>query len=68
MHSTWFTGYHEKFFFDRGVLYHYLYGRMAGLFALRFILAKKATMCREIAPGQALKLMRRGIRDAKVQR
>ena len=66
--STWFTGYHEKFFFDRGVLYHYLYGRMAGLFALRFILTKKAFMCREIPPGQAFKLMKQGIRDAKKQR
>ena len=24
--STWFQGYNEKFFFDRGVLYHHLYG------------------------------------------
>lgn len=65
--STWFTGYHEKFFFDRGVLYHYLYGRMAGLFAIRFILTKKAVMCREILPGKALRLMKQGIRDAKKQ-
>lgn len=21
--STWFSGYHDKFFFDRGVLYHF---------------------------------------------
>lgn len=66
--STWFTGYHEKFFLDRGVLYHYLYGRMAGLFALRFVLAKKAVMCREIPPVQALGLMKRGICEAKQQR
>ncbi len=63
--STWFTGYHEKFFFDRGVLYHYLYGRLAGLFAMRFILAKKAFMCQEISPMQAFQLMRQGIRKAK---
>lgn len=66
--STWFTGYHEKFFFDRGVLYHYLYGRLAYLLALRFILTKKAFMCREVPPGQALKLMKQGIRDAKKRR
>lgn len=66
--STWFTGYHDKFFFDRGVLYHYLYGRMAVLFALRFILTKKNFMCREIPPGQAFQLMRQGVRDAKKQR
>lgn len=63
--STWFTGYHEKFFFDRGVLYYYLYGGMAYLFALRFILTKKKVMCSEIPPRQALKLMGQGIREAK---
>lgn len=66
--STWFTGYHEKFFFDRGVLYYYLYGKMAHLFALRFILTKKAVMCGEIPPKQALKLMGQGIREAKEQK
>lgn len=37
--STWFKGYNEKFFVDRGVLYHYLYGRMARLFSLRFLIS-----------------------------
>ena len=32
--STWFDGYHEKFFIDRGVLYHFLYGKLAGLMCL----------------------------------
>lgn len=63
--SSWFTGYHEKFFFDRGVLYYYLYGGMAGIFALRFILTKKSVMCREIPPKQAFQLMKRGIREGK---
>ena len=40
--STWFKGYDRKFFLDRGVLYHYLYGIMAGLFSLRFLLTHKS--------------------------
>lgn len=40
--STWFKGYDRKFFLDRGVLYHYLYGRMAGLFSLRFLLTHRS--------------------------
>ena len=32
--STWFTGYNEKFFYDRGVLYKYLYGAMKKPFRL----------------------------------
>lgn len=63
--STWFTGYNTKFFYDRGVLYHYLYGCLAGLMALRFLLAHKGNMCREIPWGKAYKIMRRGIREAQ---
>lgn len=37
--STWFKGYNEKFFVDRGVLYHHLYGGLAKVFSLRFLLA-----------------------------
>lgn len=66
--STWFTGYHEKFFLDRGVLYHYLYGKFAGLFALRFILLKKKIMCREIPAKKAWNLMKQGIAEAKKKR
>ncbi|MDO4284107.1 MAG: glycosyltransferase [Eubacteriales bacterium] len=62
--STWFTGYNEKFFYDRGVLYHFLYGRMAGIFALRFLLAHREQMCREIPLREAYGIMRRGIREA----
>jgi len=59
--STWFVGYHEKFFYDRGVLYRYLYGWMARGMALRFILAHKKVMCQEISWKQAYGIMRRGI-------
>lgn len=61
--STWFTGYNEKFFYDRGVLYHYLYGVMARPFALRFLLVHRK-MCKDIPLGTALRLMTKGIREA----
>lgn len=59
--STWFSGYHEKFFYDRGVLYHFLYGHLAKLWALRFLLAHKEKMCREISVKKAYRMMREGI-------
>ena len=59
--STWFAGYNEKFFHDRGVLYHYLYGVMARPFALRFLLAHRDKMCEEYGIGQAYKWMAKGI-------
>lgn len=63
--STWFTGYNEKFFRDRGVLYHYLYGRLARAMSLRFLLAHRATFCTEAGAAQAYGWMRQGIREGK---
>jgi glycosyltransferase involved in cell wall biosynthesis len=60
--STWFKGYNEKFFTDRGVLYSHLYGKGAKLFALRFLWAHRKEMCREISLRQAYELMKKGIR------
>lgn len=64
--STWFQGYTEKFFFDRGVLYHYLYRNMATFFAWVFILRKKRVMCRDIKASKALHLMKEGIREGRL--
>lgn len=63
--STWFNGYTEKFFRDRGVLYHFLYGRLAIVWTWRFLLAKKKVMCREVAVKQAYVWMKSGIREGK---
>lgn len=63
--STWFHGYNEKFFKDRGVLYHFLYGRMAAPFTLRFLLAHKGEMCGKISWKEAYSLMKEGIREGK---
>lgn len=63
--STWFAGYNEKFFYDRGVLYHYLYSVMALPFALRFLLAHRSLLCGELSLSQALGRMREGIRTGK---
>ncbi len=63
--STWFTGYHEKFFFDRGVLYHFLYGAMAPVWGLRFAFCKRKEMCRDIPWRQAYKLILAGIKEGK---
>ena len=63
--STWFSGYHEKFFRDRGVLYHYLYGRLALPLSCRFLLAHRRQMCVEIPISRAYALMRDGVREAR---
>lgn len=63
--STWFQGYTEKFFFDRGVLYAYLYGGLSELWTLRYLLVKKRILCTEIPFSRAWKLMQRGIREGR---
>lgn len=63
--STWFFGYNKKFFYDRGVLYHYLYGSMAKVWGLRFLLKNKAVMCKEISFKQAYTYLKDGIYFAK---
>ena len=60
--STWFVGYNEKFFYDRGVLYRHLYGVWARLWALRFVLAKRNVMCAEIPWREAYGIMVKGIK------
>ena len=66
--STWFKGYTEKFFFDRGVLFAFLYGNMAWVWALRFVLTKKEMFQGEIKQKQAYRLIREGIRQGKKEK
>lgn len=66
--STWFFGYNEKFFYDRGVLYRFLYRRMAVPMAVRFLWKHRKTMFQDAGkngcPGlrEAFRLMKKGIR------
>lgn len=63
--SSWFAGYNEKFFYDRGVLYRALYGWLASAMALRFLLAHRAKLCEACTMKQAYGWMKKGIRDGK---
>lgn len=66
--STWFDGYHQKFFYDRGILYHFLYGKLAVLLALRFLLAHRDKICTDVSIQQAFAWMRKGIARRKEER
>lgn len=66
--STWFKGYTEKFFFDRGVLFAFLYGASAWIWRVRFILTKKEMFKGEISRKQANRLMKQGIRKGKQEK
>lgn len=60
--STWFTGYDDKFFRDRGTLYRALYGRWAPLMGLRFLRKKRHEWLADRSFGEAWSLMRQGMR------
>lgn len=61
--STWFSGYNEKFFHDRGVLYRYLYGRLDKLMALRYLIVHKEKLCSENSLKQAYRWMKDGMKE-----
>ena len=63
--STWFAGYNEKFFHDRGVLYRYLYGYLDRIMGLRFLLAHIERMCNEVGIKQAYRWMKDGMKEAR---
>lgn len=63
--STWFHGYNEKFFRDRGVLYHYLYGKMAVPFSFRYLFKHKDILLDKFTFGKAFKLMLQGVKEGK---
>lgn len=63
--STWFKGYTEKFFFDRGVLYHFLYGIMAYIFGARFLIKNRKEMLKDISFLRAYILLTKGIKEGK---
>ena len=59
--STWFKGYTEKFFFDRGVLYHFLYGKMAKIWGFRFLFKNRNEMCSDYGFLRAFGMLCKGI-------
>lgn len=63
--STWFKGYTDKFFFDRGVLYHFLYGKAAAVFGARFLLKNRNSMLKETSFFKAYSLLLKGISEGK---
>lgn len=54
-----------NFFIDRGVLYHFLYGGLAYLMSVRFLLVHGKVMCTKIPMKNALALMKKGIKSVE---
>lgn len=69
--STWFTGYHKKFFFDKGAAYRALYGKADILHDLRYLLKYRKKYKGQISLFSALSSMLNGrkqfLREADVK-
>lgn len=61
--STWFTGYHQKYFYDKGALIYYLFPKLCYLMAIYFSIHFKKKI--DISCIQRLKLMFSGIKGGK---
>lgn len=63
--STWFNGFNEKYFHDRGVLFAFLYKGFAPLWAFRFVYLKRNIETKELGKKKAWKLITEGIKEGK---
>ena len=59
--STWFQGYTEKFFVDRGVLFYSMNPRIAKIYSLRYVLLKYKLYGESVSRKQAWKWLCKGI-------
>jgi len=61
--STWFTGFNEKYFYDRGALFRAISKKTALLLALQFVIRKKNLYKENMSTKQALNYMLKGMKE-----
>lgn len=64
--STWFTGYNNKFFYDKGALYYALYHNAASLYILRYLIKYRNKYKHDIHFFSALRQMKKGKKEFKI--
>lgn len=61
--STWFNGYSNSFFYDKGALYACLHSMMWRIFVLRFVFKRRKELTGEVSFLSALRSAFRGAKD-----
>ncbi|MBR3972371.1 MAG: glycosyltransferase family 2 protein [Oscillospiraceae bacterium] len=65
--STWFAGFTDQFFYNRGATTRYILGvPMAALYGVYYVVKKRGMYASQISPGKALAAIFRGIKDNKI--
>lgn len=66
--SSWFKGYDEKYFYNRGCSTRHTFGLFISVaYAFYYVLAKRKTYRKSISTGKALKATLKGIKDNKLK-
>ncbi|MCB5951540.1 glycosyltransferase [Enterococcus sp. BWT-B8] len=63
--SSWFTGYNEKFFFDKGVLFKQVFPKFYLAVIIRFVIKHRKLYCKNISSYKAFRVMLDGVREFK---
>lgn len=63
--STWFCGYTDKFFKDKGVLFYYISKRWSYILSLQFCIRHSAKFKKDTNFLKSLRLMLQGIKEEK---
>ena len=65
--STWFHGFTEEFFLNRGATTRYILGYpLAAMYGIYYVVRKRRLYAGEITPGKALGAIFRGIHENKI--
>lgn len=68
-HSTWFAGFNETFFYNRGATTRYILGYpLAFLYACYYVIRKRKMYIDQIGSFRAMKALLRGMRDNKIRK
>lgn len=65
--STWFKGYNDKFFKDKGILFYYISKRWSKLLCLQFAIRHRNKFKDEKTVQEAFQIMLKGINEEKVR-
>lgn len=63
--TTWFKGYDEKYFKDKGVFFYFLSNRFSRILCLQYCVRKNKLFAGEYSPLEAYRLMLKGISEYK---
>ncbi len=63
--SSWFRGYNEKYFMDKGIFFYFLSGRFYYLLCIQYCIRRRKLFSEYYTPFRALKLMLKGIKTYK---